>query len=62
VVATASVGEIIGFGSIVPTNSELRAVYVDAAHGGQGVAHHVLWRPHGPCQYAEGAPFMNWHR
>jgi len=44
VVATASVGEIIGFGSIVPTNSELRAVYVDAAYGGQGVGGALLAR------------------
>jgi putative acetyltransferase len=44
VVATDSAEEIIGFGSIVPTNSELRAVYVDAAHGGQGVGRALLAR------------------
>jgi putative acetyltransferase len=37
-------GQIIGFGSIVPANSELRAVYVDAAHGGQGVGRALLAR------------------
>jgi len=44
VVATDSAGKIIGFGSIVPTNSELRAVYVDAAYGGQGVGRALLAR------------------
>jgi putative acetyltransferase len=44
VVATDSAGEVIGFGSIVPTNSELRAVYVDAAYGGQGVGRALLAR------------------
>jgi putative acetyltransferase len=44
VVATDSTGKIIGFGSIVPTNSELRAVYVDAANGGRGVGRALLAR------------------
>ena len=44
VVATDSAGKIIGFGSIVPTNSELRAVYVDAAYGRQGVGRALLAR------------------
>ena len=33
VVAANFAGKIIGFGSIVPTNSELRAVYLKAAYG-----------------------------
>jgi putative acetyltransferase len=44
VVATESAGKVIGFGSIVPSNSELRAVYVDAAYGGQGVGRALLAR------------------
>ena len=44
VVAMEPAGEIIGFGSIVPANSELRAVYVDAAYGGQGVGRALLAR------------------
>jgi putative acetyltransferase len=44
VVAMEPAGKIIGFGSIVPTNSELRAVYVDAAYGGQGVGRALLAR------------------
>jgi putative acetyltransferase len=44
VVAVDSAGEIIGFGSIVLTNSELRAVYVGAAYGGQGVGRALLAR------------------
>jgi putative acetyltransferase len=44
VVAMTPAGEIIGFGSIVPANSELRAVYVHAAHGGQGVGRALLAR------------------
>src|ERR1700735_5818104 len=42
VVAVEPAGQIIGFGSIVPANSELRAVYVDAAYGGQGVGRALL--------------------
>jgi GNAT superfamily N-acetyltransferase len=44
VVATDFAGKIIGFGSIVPTNLELRAVYVDGAYGGQGVGRALLAR------------------
>jgi putative acetyltransferase len=44
VVAIEPAGEIIGFGSIVPANSELRAVYVDAGYGGQGVGRALLIR------------------
>src|SRR3984893_13406670 len=44
VVAIEPAGQIIGFGSIVPANSELRAVYVDAAYGGQGVGRALLAR------------------
>jgi putative acetyltransferase len=44
VVAMEPAGKIIGFGSIVPTSSELRAVYVDAAYGGQGVGRALLAR------------------
>jgi GNAT superfamily N-acetyltransferase len=44
VVAVEPAGQIIGFGSIVPANSELRAVYVDAAYGGQGVGRALLAR------------------
>jgi hypothetical protein len=65
VVATEPAGEIIGFGSIVPAKSELRAVYVDAAYGGERLyftrtrrARHVLWRSHGLCTNAESPPFI----
>jgi GNAT superfamily N-acetyltransferase len=44
VIAMDPAGRIIGFGSIVPANSELRAVYVDAAYGGQGVGRALLAR------------------
>jgi len=44
VVATDSAEKIIGFGSIVPTNSELRALHVDAAYGGQGVGRALIAR------------------
>ena len=44
VVATDSDGKIIGFGSIVPANSELRAVYVAAACSGHGVGRALLAR------------------
>lgn len=44
VVATEPAGQIIGFGSIVASNSELRAVYVAAAYGGQGVGRALLAR------------------
>jgi putative acetyltransferase len=44
VVAMEPAGQIIGFGSIVPVNSELRAVYVAAAYGGQGVGRALLTR------------------
>ncbi len=52
VVATDSAGKIIGFGSIVPTNSELRAVYVDAAYGGHGVGRALLARLEEPARDA----------
>lgn len=44
VVAVEPAGAIIGFGSIVAANSELRAVYVDAAYGGRGVGRALLAR------------------
>jgi GNAT superfamily N-acetyltransferase len=44
VVAVVPTGGIIGFGSIVPANSELRAVYMDAAYGRQGVGRALLVR------------------
>ena len=44
VVAVGSAGQIIGFGSIVPANSELRAVYVDGGYGRQGVGRALLTR------------------
>jgi GNAT superfamily N-acetyltransferase len=44
VVALEPAGKIIGFGSIVTANSELRAVYVDAAFGGRGVGRALLGR------------------
>jgi GNAT superfamily N-acetyltransferase len=47
VVAVSSAGEIMGFGSIVPANSELRAVYVAAAYGRQGVGRALLARVEG---------------
>jgi GNAT superfamily N-acetyltransferase len=42
IVAEDGVGRIIGFGSIVPTNSELRALYVSAEHGRKGVGRSIL--------------------
>jgi putative acetyltransferase len=42
VVAVHPGGRIIGFGSIVPSNSELRAVYVAAEYGRQGVGSAIL--------------------
>ena len=44
VVAMQPGGQVIGFGSIVPADSELRAVYVAAAHGNQGVGRAILAR------------------
>jgi putative acetyltransferase len=44
VVAMEPAGQIIGFGSIVPANSELRAVYVAAAYGSQGVGRALFAR------------------
>jgi GNAT superfamily N-acetyltransferase len=44
VVAVDPTGLIIGFGSIVPSNSELRAVYVAAERGRQGVGRAILER------------------
>lgn len=44
VVAVDSNEHIIGFGSIVPRNSELRAVYVAAEHGRQGAGSAILAR------------------
>ena len=44
VVATEPAGRVIGFGSIVAANSELRAVYVDAGYGSQGVGRALLVR------------------
>jgi putative acetyltransferase len=41
-VAEDATGRIIGFGSIVPENSELRALYVSAEHGRKGVGHAIL--------------------
>lgn len=43
IVVAADSGEtVIGFGSIVPSNSELRAVYVAAEHGRKGVGRAIL--------------------
>lgn len=42
VVAADSTETVIGFGSIVPSNSELRAVYVAAEHGRRGVGRAIL--------------------
>lgn len=42
IVAEDGMGEIIGFGSIVPANSELRALYVSAEHGRRGVGRAIL--------------------
>jgi len=42
VVAVVSTGQVIGFGSIVPSNSELRAVYVAAEYGRQGIGRALL--------------------
>jgi putative acetyltransferase len=44
VVAVDTTGRIIGFGSIVPANLELRAVYVAADHGRRGVGRAILGR------------------
>lgn len=44
VVAVNHMGRIIGFGSIVPGNSELRAVYVAADQGRKGVGRAILIR------------------
>jgi putative acetyltransferase len=44
VVAVDCHQHIIGFGSIVPRNSELRAVYVAAEHGRQGAGSAILAR------------------
>ncbi|HEY6924113.1 MAG TPA: GNAT family N-acetyltransferase [Steroidobacteraceae bacterium] len=44
VVAVDAAEHIIGFGSIVPRNSELRAVYVAAEHGREGVGSAILAR------------------
>jgi putative acetyltransferase len=42
VVAEDGAGRIVGFGSIVPKNSELRALYVSAEHGRQGIGRALL--------------------
>jgi putative acetyltransferase len=44
VVATNPAGTIIGFGSIVPSDSELRAVYVNPRYGRQGIGRALLGR------------------
>lgn len=44
VVAVDANEHIVGFGSIVPRNSELRAVYVAAEHGRQGAGSAILAR------------------
>ncbi len=44
VVAVDAHEHIIGFGSIVPRNSELRAVYVAAEHGRRGAGSAILAR------------------
>lgn len=44
VVAMDATERVIGFGSIVPSNAELRAVYVAAEHGRQGVGRAILGR------------------
>jgi|SRR5882757_195405 len=42
VVAVDPAEKVIGFGSIVPSNSELRAVYVAAEHGRRGIGRAIL--------------------
>jgi putative acetyltransferase len=42
VVAVTSTDEVIGFGSIVPDNSELRAVYVATEYGRRGIGRAIL--------------------
>ncbi len=42
VVAEDAAGEVIGFGAMAPDAGELRAVYVAAGHGGQGVGSAIL--------------------
>lgn len=44
VVAVDSSNHILGFGSIVPSNDELRAVYVRSEHGRKGVGSAILRR------------------
>jgi len=44
VVAEDSSGLILGFGSIVPGNNELRAVYVRAEHARKGIGRAILRR------------------
>ena len=41
-VAVDSSGLILGFGSIVPSNDELRAVYVRSEHARKGVGRAIL--------------------
>jgi putative acetyltransferase len=42
IVAEDGVGRIIGFGSIVPANSELRALYVSSEYARKGVGRTIL--------------------
>ena len=44
VVAADSSDQVLGFGSIVPANNELRAVYVHPKHGRKGVGRAILRR------------------
>jgi putative acetyltransferase len=44
VVARSSQGDLVGFGSIVPAASELRAVYVAPDHGRLGIGSMILGR------------------
>lgn len=44
VVAVDASGNILGFGSIVPKNDELRAVYVRSEYGRQGIGRAILRR------------------
>jgi GNAT superfamily N-acetyltransferase len=52
VVAVDSSDRMLGFGSIVPSNDELRAVYVRSGHGRKGVGRAILQRLEGLAREA----------